>query len=499
MTLYTSDYLEYYLTLLGWIINNGIWQIVEASSLYGLPFLIIVVQEWLRVRSEGADEGNKGVLSAARIENRVWVAIAVLMFACIPSVPVDLATIKFDDVRSAQCNVKVPQPADTRWSTAFTTLNNQTAYVPVWWFFLHSLSKGVTGAAIASIPCGNDLRQIRMDVDSTRIADPILAQEIADFTKDCYGPARAKMFMNRPTLSDAEMNDVTWVGSNYFNGTAGFYDAYHSNTPRTAWPYNATRDAGLAQVDSGGGYPSCKQWWGDSGKGLRDRVLAQVDPDLMTRIGKWAGFLTKAEVNDSVIRTVVAPRQQVMNQGAVYADYGGQVDLSLPNVLARDAGSLGLTMGAPAYFSAMDVLRRALPMVLSFLKMWIVIFIVPVIILAAYDLRVVMTMSTTMFALFFVEFIFELDRWIDSTVLDALYGWNSPHSNFDLLMGLNNATGDMLLNFVMGAMFLVVPSLWVAALGWAGFQVGNAMNGLRDASNEAQSAGGKAASIITKR
>ena len=63
MTLYTTDYLEYYLTLVGWIVNNGIWNILVASGVFALPFVVIVVQEWLRARAEGADEGNKGVLS----------------------------------------------------------------------------------------------------------------------------------------------------------------------------------------------------------------------------------------------------------------------------------------------------------------------------------------------------------------------------------------------------------------------------------------------------
>ena len=82
-----------------------------------------------------------------------------------------------------------------------------------------------------------------MDVDATRIDDPVLAQEVADFTHDCYGPSRAKLFMNRPTLSDEQMNDVTWIGSSYFLDTPG-YDTYRAKTPRTAWPYDATRDAG---------------------------------------------------------------------------------------------------------------------------------------------------------------------------------------------------------------------------------------------------------------
>lgn len=310
MTLYTSDYLEYYLTLVAWIINNGIWDVLVASGIFALPFLAIVVQEWLKARAEGADEGNKGVLSSMRIENRVWVAIVVILFAGIPFIPVDLGTLQFDRSRSQQCQVNVPEPSETNWSSSFSTLNNQSAHVPVWWFFMHAISKAVTGAAVASIPCGTDLRQMRMDIDSTRIADPLLAQEVADFTRDCYGPARAKLFTNRPTLNNEEMHDVTWVGSRFFLNTAGFYDTYRSQSPRDAWPYSDSRDAGLAEVASGGGYPNCRQWWLDSGDGLRDRLLAQVDPGLLTRLGQWAGFLSQIEVDDSVIRAIASPQHR---------------------------------------------------------------------------------------------------------------------------------------------------------------------------------------------
>ena len=32
MTFMTNDYLEYYLTLLGWIINNGIWNMISDTA-----------------------------------------------------------------------------------------------------------------------------------------------------------------------------------------------------------------------------------------------------------------------------------------------------------------------------------------------------------------------------------------------------------------------------------------------------------------------------------
>src|SRR3546814_8909899 len=43
--------------------------------------------------------------------------------------------------------------------------------------------------------------------------------------------------------------------------------------------------------------------------------------------------------------------------------------------------------------------------------------------IGTYDLKTVMKVSCVQFALFFVDFWFQLARWIDSTILDALYGW----------------------------------------------------------------------------
>jgi hypothetical protein len=127
-----------------------------------------------------------------------------------------------------------------------------------------------------------------------------------------------------------------------------------------------------------------------------------------------------------------------------------------------------MAVGAIAAFPAMDVVRQALPMVLALLKMALVICIPLVLVVGTYDLKTVVTVSVVQFALFFVDFWFQLARWIDSTILDALYGWgfgwNRPHANFDPLVGLNNAFGDMLLNFVMGTMFIVLPTFWVGRL-----------------------------------
>ena len=214
MTLYTTDYLEYYLTLVSWVVHNGIWSVLVASGMFAVPFLAIVIQEWLKARAEGADEGNKGVLSSARIESRVFVAIVVIMFAGIPFIDVDLNTIRYDQSRSTQCQVSVPEPTDTGWSQSFSTINNQSAKVPVWWFAMHAISRAITGASVAAIPCGTDLRQIRMDIDATRIDDPVLAQEVSDFTRAIDSLLRDEVTIDQMGAAARERTErFTWAAT----------------------------------------------------------------------------------------------------------------------------------------------------------------------------------------------------------------------------------------------------------------------------------------------
>jgi hypothetical protein len=150
----------------------------------------------------------------------------------------------------------------------------------------------------------------------------------------------------------------------------------------------------------------------------------------------------------------------------------------------------------------MDVVRQALPMALSFLKMALVICIPLVLLVGTYELKALVTVSVVQFALFFVDFWFQLARWLDGTILDALYGWgfgaDRPHANFNPLLRLNNAFGDMLLNFVMAMMFIVLPTFWVAALGFAGIRIGNVLGGLNDATLGAKNADNKGADFAIR-
>jgi hypothetical protein len=334
---------------------------------------------------------------------------------------------------------------------------------------------------------------MRMDINAERIDDPVLSQEVVDFTRDCYGPSRAKLFVDRPTLTDEQTNDVGWIGSTYYRLTPGFYDSHRSSLPRAAWPYDENRDAGLADVPDGGGYPTCNQWWSTPAIGIRARLVQQVDPSLLQRFQLWAGFLTQPEVDDAVIRAVVSPRHQFANQGQVYTDYGGQIDMSPSNVAARITADVGLALGSVTILPAMDAVRRALPMVLSLLKMALFICLPVILLVGTYELKAVVTVTCVEFALFFVDFWFQLARWIDSTIMDALYGssifdLDNPHHNFDAMLGLNNGFADIIVNFVMAAMFIVLPTFWIGALTWVGIHAGTIAQSLTSGTDSTRSA-----------
>ncbi|MEW3673977.1 conjugal transfer protein TraG N-terminal domain-containing protein, partial [Pseudomonas aeruginosa] len=76
---------------------------------------------------------------------------------------------------------------------------------------------------------------------------------------------------------------------------------------------------------------------------------------------------------------------------------------TLPNIVTRATGDVGMAVGALAAFPAMDVVRQALPMVLALLKMALVICIPLVLVVGTYDLKTVVTVSVVQFALFFTD------------------------------------------------------------------------------------------------
>lgn len=488
MVNFTVDsYFEYFTTLLGWILSNAMWELITQTGLVFLPFLGYVISFILKAREQGADEGNKGELFFTWLEQKVYVAILVLIFTCIPVFGMSLNTLQFNVERAKECGHTIVKPSETPLATISTELDGRTAEMPLWWGLIHTVSKGLVHGSIASIPCKADLRQIRFDVQHTRIHNPVLRQEVLDFVEECYAPSRAKIRRQQLHLDEVQSRDLDWIGSKLMVNTPGLYDSFRAQSPRKLWAYDPARDAGLPNNGTGG-YPNCKQWWSDTDVGLRNRLLQQVDPKLMTQI---AGiFQSKNEYEDAVIRSVVRPENIEVSSGRVYSGYGGSVDFSMMNAAARVTAIAGSAVTSLGAFPAFDAIRQSLPMIQAFTIMAIIICLPIVTVMSSYDLRVLMTLTFVLLGTYALSFWWELARWIDSWLLEALYG-SDTHSYWNLA-GLQNTSDDILVNFVMGTMFIILPTLWMGAMGWAGISAGAALTNISSTgSRDVKGAGGK--------
>jgi hypothetical protein len=198
-----------------------------------------------------------------------------------------------------------------------------------------------------------------------------------------------------------------------------------------------------------------------------------------------------ADYKEATVRRLVSPENLTVSQGGrAYAGYGGNADFTGDNAFTRMASLGGTALGSLAAYPAFDAMRQALPMVQAVLLMAVYIMVPLIMAFAAYEYKAVITVTFVMFALNFLTFWWELARWLDSWLLTALYSSDS-HSRWNVA-GFQNSTDDLIMNLVMGSMFIVLPALWLGALSWAGVSVGHAVGAaVKSGTDTAHNTGGQ--------
>lgn len=482
MGMTTFSYFEYYLTMLGWAISNGVWNGLTASGIAILPLLAIFLQSFIQVRERGDNLNVEAITK--NVETRLWISYIVIIFACIPWPVLNLGEIKVDTTSS--CGVSAIVHDETQWGGELSTIGNVRPRVPVWFNFVHLVSKSITGVAVASIPCNGDVRATIFDIDNQRIADPVLIDEISQFTSECYAEARVKFFRDQNVSEswiDANglmsKHEAGWIGAKTFLDAPGYYDSMRSLTPQRLFPWNQSRDEGLAPGQNGGGYPICKDWWENPQRGLRARLVDQVEPDLIERassILRWGENAT-----DSMIRNLVSPSSQERSKdmGSPFYNMGpstasgvaGAADWARElynnwNVTSQ-TGPLGNERDKAA--AKAQAMRAALPMLQSIAYMVLVISIPIVMVLSGYSLGAMLQLSMGMFIVNFLYFWWELSRWLDSKLLAALYMNQGMDATITrMLPWTDHGAAYWMVDFVLWGSLVAMPLLFLAFMTWAG-------------------------------
>ncbi|MCS2611027.1 conjugal transfer protein TraG N-terminal domain-containing protein [Halomonas dongshanensis] len=486
-----SDYFEMVMLMIGWVVHNALWSSLMQTGLALLPFVALIASEWFKVRQEGEDEGNKGVLLIARIETRLYAMVICYAFTCVP-----MMSLSFNPVNAIQRtndsgqSCTVAMIGQGQWgSNTLNSIGGQSAEIPLWWALVHAVSKGVTNVAVSSIPCAPDLQAITSEIDAQAITDPGLRREVGEFQQQCYGAARNLLFQQGGRIDARRGQDVDWLGSEYFLNTPGYYDSFYAGRPIVGFPYDANRDQARPGTGPGRpGYPTCRQWWEDSESGLYTRLHEQVEPRI------WDGIrsiFSSTDAEGEVIRRLISNRAGTANGNQDIAVTGyGNLDGSVEDAISMVAGGAGGAMGAVVGKAGMDMLKRALPMVQYILIMAVVICLPFVMTISGYSFKVAGTASFGLFALWFLTFWWELARWINSNLINLLY--SSDAAKMSYLAAGQNAYDKLVLVSVEWATFLILPGIWVAVLGWAGMKVGQGVEGsLKAGTSGAKDAGDK--------
>lgn len=286
--------------------------------------------------------------------------------------------------------------------------------------------------------------------------------------------------------------------------------------PDSRWTYDSTRDAGLPNTGEGG-YPTCKQWWSDSSKGLRGRVLTEISPSVLKGYKAIAGTTaTTTSIEDSLIRNLVSPEKQTY--GRRYSSYGAQGvylngagvenvsdSRAIVNSATAAAVGTGLMKAKITFLPAMAAVQQALPMIQSILIMTLIICIPIVMVASGYSFQALMALTMAFFALHFLTFWWELARWLDNRLLTIAYGGedgDGAWSNFmDPQVWANNGLDDTILSFVSALMFIFWPGVFFGIMSIAGYKLGEMSKGFGLADHlkgPAASSAAFAEGVITK-
>ncbi|WP_225981476.1 conjugal transfer protein TraG N-terminal domain-containing protein [Paracidovorax avenae] len=153
---------------------------------------------------------------------------------------------------------------------------------------------------------------------------------------------------------------------------------------------------------------------------------------------------------------------------------------------------------------AMVPLLNALPMLQALVLMALYMFLPMIIFLSSYDLKVAFYGTLAIFTVKFWSVLWFVARWIDAHLIDAMYpGFSGSAMMQEITQSFSSGQPQiykrMILNILLMFMFIGLPLMWSAVLGWIGFRVGLDSELLNQTNRMATGAGSASKSAVTRR
>lgn len=453
--------IDLYTTLLGWILYDKLWATLAETGLAYLPFLALIVRNFATTWEKNGMEGAAASIRGMEVQLAAMLTVAAL--AGSPVISLQSADLTY----TAPCGGATVNGGNsgTGYDSTFQLGNNQ-AMVPVWWRAVMAVSAGFANAAVASTPCQGDLRRLNYRMDNTVIKDIDLKAQLDDFYQDCFLRARSQFIsLGQPLPANYRPDDIDWPGSQYFQDTDGYYNNANINLAMRAhreipnFPFDPARDAEYGGSSSSGwGKPTCYEWWTSETAGLRRRLVQQIDSGLLngivTTVTAQANGSTAQSVQDDQIRKLFVQEQKATVAQSRSENAG---------VFMNAITGVGAIISSVEQRSTIYALKQAAPIGQSLILMTVYLCLPFLLVFSSFSIQSVLLASLGIFAVRFLTAIWALATWVDSAMIQALgiEWWRHVFNG-------NQNVSVLIANTVAGLMYIGMPLVWFAVIGWAG-------------------------------
>lgn len=498
-----SSYIEFITTLFGWIMYDNIWSVLADSGVIYIPFIAILVSSIAQAKKAGDDEGSPAKQSLKNVEVDLLVGIMVMFIAAIPFTTVQLGNMQY--VRpTLDCNATpgtvIGTNTNTSYDSTLATISGQSGRIPIWWGFVHTLTKSIVSASIASIPCTGDMSAVNFQLENDAIEDPRVRREYLAFLHDCHMPAKSKFIRKDPSgLAAAQWQTINYPGSSYFLTTPGYYDTFYQSDPNPNFPFNAVRDAGY-EFDAPAGHPTCAQWWSDPNVGIRKLLLNEIEQRNKDEYvynsnnliqSATPATLSTTQREDVLLQKFVGIKNTQLAGGNLSVSYHASagengraaigdnksgfdrlrgIAVSTANFIV-DAATVGVAAwGAakqvPSQLAAGIAVREGAPIFLSMLLMIFICILPFLMVFSLYRLETLMTLTLVFFGLNTFYLLWGIAFWVDNHFVNAITQ-GSPAGYFS---AVSNPMQTTMIIWMQRFLYIIFPVFWVSALGWVGFR-----------------------------
>ena len=527
-----DSYLELFTTLFGWQWYGIIWDALTDTGIVYIPFVMILLTRW-KDAARGGSYGNVHDIALRSIEIEFYVAVFVALIAGPPAVGLSANAISY----TPSATLNDPAPATATPALPDSSFGSAGAFsgapasvnIPVWWYAVLSLTKGINHAIVTGMPDSIGIREVQQQAQLATVSDPVVRAEASQFYNDCFVPARSKYLRDKPTsaaitalLNEYGADDPDWMGSHVYRSL--YYPNMRSASRVTGWPYDASRDLDYGTAATGGwGQPTCAEWWlGDSTTtGIRDKImalpaasdftntLASAATRFSTFLGSWGrtAAIAAEKLTDTAVRkSLNNSRVEAMTtfQPDTLGAYSGREGV-LGNLYGAAQDVAGAAGAGATHFSLGTMLTAIKPMLptIQAVTLMAVYALLPIIVvISGYSLSMLAVGAIGIFTINFWTVLWKFAQWVDENLtvamhpgsLDGLMNWAAAPGGFA------GATSKALMLDTMLAMFMIgMPVLWTMMMAWAGIHIGRSIEGSLEAGWKSSRQSGEAGARIATR